>query len=547
MTDTAPGKNTTNSTSAGMKVLRLLTALVILGVTISVVTLIYIGEQNKVNRLASLMREKSVVADEMVNEVFEPVSIILNTINGWVESGELALNRKTPLSQTIIPILDNTALDEISGITIADTNGKAYYLYRENDKWISRFSESGEKEATAWFQRIADNRVEKEWTEKTSYDPRFRPWFLNVLQDTTPAGDILWTKPYFFQTLKQPGITASLKSFPEEREDTPLIIACDLLITQVQTKIKGIVPGNEGSIFLLSRSGRFSNLTPIAFFDLDPVSGKVEKQKVHSISEETRTAFTEKIYALPSDKHLIFHFMKGKERWWGSITPDRNVGDSVLWCIAVPESDLGRDTKNKGYHLFIIAFTAIVICVFILLWVAVRSRQRLELLSNGTSYVNATGEQILDLIRAGETDKTEFKSTLRWNIKAGKAGKEIELASMKTLSAFMNTDGGTLLIGVEDSGDILGLDADDFKNDDKALLHLNNLIAQHIGLEFSRFISFDLKTVNDKKIFVIDCSPSEEPVFLKNKESEEFYIRVGPGSRKLSMSEVIEYLKKRTT
>ena len=60
------------------------------------------------------------------------------------------------------------------------------------------------------------------------------------------------------------------------------------------------------------------------------------------------------------------------------------------------------------------------------------------------------------LIQTGETAKLEFKSTLRWNILADRIDKEIEHSVLKTIVAYMNSEGGTLLVGVKDDGDILG-------------------------------------------------------------------------------------------
>jgi hypothetical protein len=97
--------------------------------------------------------------------------------------------------------------------------------------------------------------------------------------------------------------------------------------------------------------------------------------------------------------------------------------------------------------------------------------------------------EIRNLIRAGESSSLEFKSTMRTNLKNEKPGKEIELAWLKAVVGFMNSDGGILLIGVSDDGEILGLDADNFANEDKCRLHFKNLINTHIGVEFTRFIS----------------------------------------------------------
>jgi hypothetical protein len=89
----------------------------------------------------------------------------------------------------------------------------------------------------------------------------------------------------------------------------------------------------------------------------------------------------------------------------------------------------------------------------------------------------------------------------------------------------------------------LGIEADNFPNEDKCLLHFNNLIKQHIGLDLSKFILFQLVEVRDKKILAVDCEKADQPAFLKTGKDEEFYVRVGPGSRKLTMSETLEYLR----
>ncbi len=149
------------------------------------------------------------------------------------------------------------------------------------------------------------------------------------------------------------------------------------------------------------------------------------------------------------------------------------------------------------------------------------------------------------IITQGESDKVEFKSTLRWNLRKDCSDKAMEVAWMKSVVAFLNTDGGILIVGVEDNGNVLGTDADRFANDDKLLLHINNLIKQNIGLEFANAIRFNLLPIDGKSVVVFECGVSPAPVFLKNGGAEDFYVRVGPGSRKLTTSEVIAYLSNR--
>ena len=168
-------------------------------------------------------------------------------------------------------------------------------------------------------------------------------------------------------------------------------------------------------------------------------------------------------------------------------------------------------------------------------------------LASGSSDGDTLTERIKSIISSGESNSVEFKSTLRWNLKTDRSEKVIEKAWLKSVAAFSNSDGGVLLVGVEDNGDILGIEADNFDNEDKYLLHVNNRIQQHIGLEHAGFIGYQLVPVDIKKVLLIECRPSPSPVFLKISKEEEFYIRVGPGSRRLSTSEVVAYVTNRRT
>ncbi|MCK4256703.1 ATP-binding protein, partial [candidate division WOR-3 bacterium] len=146
------------------------------------------------------------------------------------------------------------------------------------------------------------------------------------------------------------------------------------------------------------------------------------------------------------------------------------------------------------------------------------------------------------LIKGGENDKLEFKSTLRWNQKEDIKDWSMEYMVMKTIAAFINSFGGTLLIGVKDDGTIIGIEADKFPNEDKYLLHFSNLIKKYIGLEYSECINYLLVDVEGKKIMKVDCYRHIKPIFLKLGDKEEFYIRSESSSIKLQISKVIKYI-----
>lgn len=147
-----------------------------------------------------------------------------------------------------------------------------------------------------------------------------------------------------------------------------------------------------------------------------------------------------------------------------------------------------------------------------------------------------------ELISRGESDLIEFKSSLRWNHKAAKKDKAIELASIKTIAALLNTTGGNLFIGVNDEGEVIGLDLDGFATEDKMLLHLTSLIKSKISPNHLQFISTQVETFDGREYLRIDCSKSNFPAFVKHNEQEMFYIRTGPSTTSLKISEALKYI-----
>lgn len=153
---------------------------------------------------------------------------------------------------------------------------------------------------------------------------------------------------------------------------------------------------------------------------------------------------------------------------------------------------------------------------------------------------------LLELVQSGEGDKLEFKSTLRYNIHTEKVDKKMENSCLKTAAAYLNSNGGVLLVGVDDDGNALSLEKDGFKNEDKQMLHWNNLIKAYLGAEFSQFISSRIQNLNGQRIMVVQCLPSSKPVFFARDSDEIFFIRAGNGTQPLKPSEILSYVGERT-
>lgn len=163
-----------------------------------------------------------------------------------------------------------------------------------------------------------------------------------------------------------------------------------------------------------------------------------------------------------------------------------------------------------------------------------------------TGYLRSK-EQIstLELIKAGENHYVEFKSSLRMNRGAGKKDKAVELGILKTVAGFFNTQGGTMIVGVGDEGEILGLEDDQFPSYDKLVLHLIYLIKMRISALHIDFVGFDLVELDGKYILRVDCEAATSPAYVKDGSQEFFFIRTGPSTTNLKISAVYNYIQKR--
>jgi hypothetical protein len=150
------------------------------------------------------------------------------------------------------------------------------------------------------------------------------------------------------------------------------------------------------------------------------------------------------------------------------------------------------------------------------------------------------------LIKNGESYHLEFKTSFRWDVHQQKKNPSVEHASLKTITAFLNSSGGNLLIGVQDDGSISGIETDRFENDDKFLLHFWNVVKSSLGQEVTAYVQTVLQRINGKTVCRVNCLRSPNPVFLKQKGfDEEFYIRIGPSSAALEIREALKYIADR--
>ncbi len=155
-------------------------------------------------------------------------------------------------------------------------------------------------------------------------------------------------------------------------------------------------------------------------------------------------------------------------------------------------------------------------------------------------------DQLYSLLVRGESKTVEFKQTFSLDVSDNTKKPYLEDMVIKTIAAFLNSDGGDLLVGVSDEGQVTGIQHEIQKlhrgSRDNFLKHFKNILKTRIGEQFYPIVTYDIFELNDELIFHVNCRPSEIEVFV---DGNDFYIRTNPATDKIIGKKLIDYVKQR--
>lgn len=343
-------------------------------------------------------------------------------------------------------------------------------------------------------------------------------------------GQYSWTSAYSFHGHGESWMTVSWLMGEKGR-----MVTFILPVSVVVDQLARAEVGKREDIFIFWDSGRLVDVPEHVDAPISDVKLVTAAQVVNPVVSQAGKLLAED----PTKRQHAFRFKVNGAVWWAGCKPLSAFGKSMYIGVAIPQKAINNElTSDNMLYVFGVVLLVVVIGALLVLR---RFRSRIEGMGMRQAY--SRPDQILALIAEGESDRLEFKQTLRFNVKAGKNGREIEMASMKTVVAFLNSNGGTLLVGVKDDGEVLGLCDDNFENDDRALLHFNNLMGKHVGVHFQPFVNARIVHVDGKGVLRINCVRADSPAFLINGQDEDFYARSGPASRKLTVRQFYEYMR----
>ena len=156
---------------------------------------------------------------------------------------------------------------------------------------------------------------------------------------------------------------------------------------------------------------------------------------------------------------------------------------------------------------------------------------------------------VKDLLAEMETERVEFKSSAYFSYKPNIPERVITESVLKTVAGFLNSNGGTLAIGIADDGEILGIqpDLDKKKMDgDRYVSSLTTAIGHSLGPLASTMAKIHLEVVDGTQVALVRVIPSPEPIYAKvSKGDGVFFARVNNSTRILEGPDLVGYVTQR--
>jgi hypothetical protein len=440
------------------------------------------------------------------------------------------------LNQYAVRLLQNNP--QMHGVIVFGPH--FHFLFaRDKQSWVATYDTVFSDSLTNWIRLTKNMKKAGEWTDTYHYfiDEKSLENNYNNLKNygTRPLWKVLLNKGAHHKNFVLSSYKVQLK------DGKPLTFAFVYDLKRQRNTFFPVVKVKNPVISLITDRDKFT-------FPLNlPDSSGIVVEKNPVVRQVSRLLDEWEKSPEKVDRSFLFE-QKGK-RYWMHIAPiPASLGLKAV-SIATTEQELNR---LQHFEVNIYGYAAIVFGVLALLGIlSFRKKSKPTAMTEPVNKV-----EISALIRAGENENVEFKSSLRWDYREQKVNPVLETVILKSIAAFANGKGGTLIIGVNDEVEILGLKPDfntlKKKDVDGFELHLRRLIKNQFGISFTTaHLQVMFPEVEGKTLCVIRISPSHHPLYLKTKnkngnETEKFYVRMGNASQEIaSLHEIHQYIRNR--
>jgi len=422
----------------------------------------------------------------------------------------------------------------ISTYLILEHGRKLSVLEKDKDTYLFAVDSTDNTEVVDWQRLDRNQNIKNTWKRALGVQINILDWGEEVFNDTYNYQIPIWTaiNGLMENANRSAALHISWKSKKNNR-----LLTCIAIID------------NFDPSFFLPKSGKLNveqfitNINDQTF----PIFGHAKND---TLVNHLRERCIESWKAIGAASNSTFNFTYNEHDYWGqSLETDIRGIKSYLVVVEENTLDLSSLTRNAAF----IVLSAILFIISLLFFVLFR-RKGEQTIENYISH-QLSDKHASELIKLGENNHLEFKSSFRYDLKEQKVNKDLEYVIAKSIAAFNNAKGGTLIIGVDDDGKILGLENDINTLKRKNLDFFENFLRSFLNKAFSiSFVTNNLQikfpVVDQKVICRIDVISGTSPVFVEvvknNTKSERFYVRSGNTSMEMkTLSEINRYIQDR--
>lgn len=480
----------------------------------------------------------SKTAIQAIDQVYTPLLLTFKISSLWVQIGQIDdLGDPEIYSDSLKSLMLQESL--IQSLTFRDSTGKELDAYTLENGDIELYI--NEKDASQTLNTMRESSGMS---------------FVNTLgfteiEEKNRVSPLKLSQSYNLPVLNKSGVTLNYKLYKDSK--TYIELWLDFSLKQLATAISEYSIDENTVIFILLDDEDFVTY-PIR--DLLKIKGTSEggtpfELKSNPLDVEIIQAIYNLMENPDSTPSSINRISLPSGDWWTQYSIIELMDSSIVIGSYTPEDNLLIARIQNPLIILLIAITAFIGFYFFLLFNDYRTVLKTQL-------VITEEEKVKQMIILGENLYCEFKSSMRWDYKEETASKVLEQVIMKSISAFSNSDGGTLLVGVQDDGEILGLEKDyaclKEVGKDYFELHLRTLMSNMFGVAYPvSNIKVDFPVINGCEICRINVKPGDKPLYIVNNEkgsgkTEKFFVRSGNSSRQISsLKEITDYVMNRFT
>ena len=364
--------------------------------------------------LYQYLRVKSDVASSMLQGInakerqelwtfFSTIEEKLNIVRDWGKNGVLDSHKTVSLNKKFFPLINRQ--QRISGVLLADNNGREYFLLHNNDHWLTRITQPGAEGNVAVYTTWKQPEKSIDSHEKrTGYDPRKRPWF----HRSKNGKDVFWTPLYTFVETGKKGITASVSWNTQANKKNFSVFGIDISLEEIQQLMNRDRGGKTTIMFLVNPEG--NSILPVQK-KITATNGIDIGKLLSFLVRKWKTA------GRPARQTVRFGY--NNQQWLASLEPLVQNKTVFYLGVTAPEKELLTNLHKTLFSIDLTDFLVAMAGGILLLFVIWR---------NGGFHQGDTDQidpviRLHALINKGEGAGIEFKSTVRTNLTTGKKGK----------------------------------------------------------------------------------------------------------------------------